>query len=156
MKKTILLIFIMFALAIFQNTFFLELFESVKNPNLVLAFCFSLVILKRRNAALHSAFVGGLFLDLFGPGIIGLSSVLFLGFIFVAIFVQNYVAGNIFVVLVMLYVFAVIYPGLVSFSLIPKAGTVLVGGVITLVMCIVFYILNSKYVTPISSNEYSL
>ena len=95
MKKALLLLFINLILVLLQISFFGELLPSVYVPNLILSFSFAILFADLSDASYMSAFIGGLMLDLLTFGIIGVSSLTFVGFLFLFSFVRRYVSKNV-------------------------------------------------------------
>ena len=111
-------------LKFFAITLFLSLLQTnflnilLKFPVPVLIFTFSLALLSLDGLerAYFSAFVGGLFLDLLGDGLLGPSSAFLVLFLLLVFFIKKYIFDSLF-----LYVFACIVFSLVwEFLFFPK------------------------------------
>lgn len=77
--KIVLVVLINIIFSLIQTSFFSNLVGSVFVPNIVFIFAFSLMFWDLKKLSLMSAFVGGLFLDLLGFNIVGLSSLIMVG-----------------------------------------------------------------------------
>lgn len=146
MKKLMLLTFINLVLALFQNVFMLELFGPVLNPNLILAFGFSLIALNKKDISVWSVFLGGLFVDMLSSNILGISPLLLIFLVYVAFYVQNYLFRGMHISLIMLFLASITYLVIPTLYF-PGLGAVLLHAVFTTIVGIVFYLFNRKYVS---------
>lgn len=94
MRRALLLITVNIVLVLFQMSFFGELFDPIFVPNLIFAFAFALLFNDLSESSYMSAFIGGLVFDLLTFGIIGMTSLTFVGFLFLFSFVRRYVSKN--------------------------------------------------------------
>lgn len=150
MKRVIFLIFINIVLVLFQSSMFSELFGVASNPNLVLAFAFALYFLDLDDMGIISAFIGGIWLDLFGFSIVGISSVTMVGSLLFFIYVKRYLfrgfASNIVSVIVSQSVYLLFLNGnVLNFSQYLKSGFYT-----TLSAIVIYYIFRkfSRYFFP--------
>ncbi|KKS21866.1 MAG: hypothetical protein UU80_C0018G0002 [candidate division WWE3 bacterium GW2011_GWA1_41_8] len=144
MKKYISLSFINIVLVLLQTSFLFEFFGSAANPNIVLAFSFSLLFLGRKEEALFSAFVGGLLLDLSGFTIPGLSPLIFLSSIYLGIFIRKYIFKNWSLQFVTVMLSTFLYKQFVGFSQNLFTIEAVTGLLLTAFAVFIFYLLNSS------------
>lgn len=149
MKKILLLLFINFILALFQSSFFFEIFGSISAPNLILAFSISLIALNRTNTSLQSAFVGGLLLDLFTFNVIGSSSVLIIALIYISLYIQNYLFRGLYISILSLFVSSILYNLFITFNFNQNVFQLIYGGILTCIFGLIFFYINKTYaLTP--------
>lgn len=89
MRKYLLITTLNLILVLVQGSFIWEFFGSLLNPNLIIALCFAFLLIDDHQAAMFSAFIGGLWLDLAGTGVIGLSSVVLLVLVSSAMWIRR-------------------------------------------------------------------
>ncbi|HLC93811.1 MAG TPA: hypothetical protein VJG85_02225 [Patescibacteria group bacterium] len=144
MKKYLVIFFVNIVLVLFQNSFLFVFLGGEANPNLILAFAFSLLLLDKSEEALFSAFVGGLLIDLLGFTMPGLSSLVFLLAIYIGLFIKKYLFKSWVLQLIVLMLST--YLGKQYLGPHPEFGTfrLLSGLLLTAGMVFAFYPLN-KY-----------
>jgi hypothetical protein len=97
MKKhpilTVVLINIIFA--VLQTSFFSYLLGTKMNIDIIASVCFALVLLNSDDMSYFSALVGGLFIDLLGTGLIGITSVLLTVYVYLYKWLNTFYMRNI-------------------------------------------------------------
>lgn len=155
MKKYLSLILITLFLAILQNSFLLELLGSELNPNLVLALAFAFVIPGNKNSAFFIAFMGGLFLDFLGAGIIGLSSLVLVSAVLLSSYIKNYlIKGNVSFSITLIF-FSLISSSTQFGQLVINFKT-LVSAALTLVFSFILYALIIRFSNVVEQSEYKI
>jgi len=156
MKKALLLLFINLILVLLQISFFGELLPSVYVPNLILSFSFAILFADLSDASYMSAFIGGLMLDLLTFGIIGVSSLTFVGFLFLFSFVRRYVSKNVLtnslgvVVLQSIYVWFILGFKAIGIS------KLLISGVVTLLAVFMFQFILKGFLDYLGRSGYKI
>jgi len=106
---------IVLLLSLLQTNFF-DILLKFPVPILVFTFSLALLSLDGLECAYFSAFIGGLFLDLLGDGLLGRTSTIFTLFLLLIFYIKKYIFDSLF-----LYVFACIVFSLVwEFLFFPK------------------------------------
>jgi rod shape-determining protein MreD len=94
MKRYLLALITIILTILIQSSFFVEFFGVARNPILVLALAFAVLMLNKKEFALFTAFLGGILLDSLGTNPIGLSSLVFVGLILSAHFIRKFLIKN--------------------------------------------------------------
>ena len=89
MRKIILLVILNIVFTLFQESFLLEFFGSVINPNLILCLGYAYFFANDTQGALISLLLGGFFIDMSGTGIVGITSVIMILVLLFSIFVRR-------------------------------------------------------------------
>jgi len=96
MIKYIVISISIFLLSLLQVSFLSELFGAKYNPNLVLAFTLSLILLGSLEFGLYSGFIGGLMLDLMSVSLFGFSALLNVSFVLCIFYIRKtFFKGNV-------------------------------------------------------------
>ncbi len=142
MKKYLILTFACIVLVIFQTSFFAEILGYYFNPNLVMAFAFSLLLFGKTRYAMFSAFLSGLLIDAQGFSIIGLSSLLFTAFLAFSGFIRKYIINDLISNALVIAVCTVIYQFVFFAGQSVDIQAMLFGLIFTLVFVYIFSYLN--------------
>jgi rod shape-determining protein MreD len=141
-KKYIWLVFVIIILVLFQTSFFNVILGVELNPNLILAFAFSLLFINSVKEGMFAAFAGGVLLDLLGFSVIGLSAVLFILFLYIGVLITKYVFNNWFSQLAIVIFSALIYNIAINFDRAFITPSVLLGAFITALLVLIFNYVN--------------
>ncbi len=155
MKKYLPIILIVLFLAILQSSFFLELLGSELNPNLVLALAFAFVIPGNKNTAFFIAFTGGIFLDLLGAGVIGLSSLVLVSSVLFSSFAKNYLTKGNFPFSVTLIFFSLASSS-VQLGYLAINFKSLFSAILTLAISFILYWLFTRFSNLVEKSEYKI
>ncbi|MEZ6255352.1 MAG: hypothetical protein R3B92_01045 [Patescibacteria group bacterium] len=139
------IILINFALAFIQTSFLYALSPAVYIPNLVLAFGYAFLVDKKLELGAGSLFIGGIFVDLFGLGIIGLTPLIFLTFFMIIRFLDAYAFKSWATYILGLILTHLGYFLLLTFSFNYFSFNLLIGTSNTLILCLSFVYINQQY-----------
>jgi len=149
MKKVLFLTLVNLILIIFQDYFFIEFFGAGLIPNFVLSLSFAFLVLDLGEAALTSALLGGLIIDLFGIGIIGQNTLIFVLIILIANLLRTYISKMLILQIILLIIATVIYKGSLSFA-------VVYSGFLNVLLMFVFITLIKKVTRKFLSTTYRI
>lgn len=139
-----------------QNSFFNELLGNYLNPNLVLAFAFSILMIRDSEYSFFSAFLGGLFIDLSSMGILGISPVFFTFVILISYIIRKYFSRVPVLHMTLFFVYAVFYKYLMNFGGDFDLLKSLAGSGTSIIAVGLFYLLNRYLALRYSSGEYKV
>jgi len=115
--KTYLKFFaIMLFLGLLQTNF-LAILLKFPAPILIFTFSLALLSLDGLERAYFSAFVGGLFLDLLGEGLLGWTSTIFMLFLLLVFFIKKYIFDSLFLYILACVAFSLVW----EFLFFPKS-----------------------------------
>jgi len=143
-------------LVLLQVSFFGELVAPIFVPNLVFGFAFAIMFIDLSETSYMSAFFGGILLDLLTFGIIGVSSLTFVGFLFLFSFVRRYISKSVYssslgvVVTQFLYVWFVLGFETVGF------GKILTNSFITLAVALLFQVVLGNFIDYLGRSGYKI
>ncbi len=138
MKKYTVYFLSAFILALVQAAFLDELFEAFA-PGMLLSLVILLLRVGRKADALFFAFVSGIFLDMFWGNTLGITSMFYIGFVFVCSLLFERVSRNVFTymffVLVAQCLYALFFVVTMHYPFI--WGRIAVSGVVTSVISVI-------------------
>ncbi|MBT6401785.1 hypothetical protein HN803_08290 [candidate division WWE3 bacterium] len=144
MKKNLTVTFINIILVLIQGSFLRELMGPEIAPNLVIAFAYSLLFMGFEDISLTSIFMGGLFLDLFGFNIVGLSPLVLTGSLILFKYVKKYLFRGWLSNIVIVFLAELIY-SFVIFGFSQGLFSTWRGALSTLIFSLIFYMLNQRF-----------
>lgn len=156
MRKYLLITIFILLTVLIQDSFSLEFLGPALNPNLVLALSFAFLLVEDRQSALYSAFIGGLWIDLLGVGIVGLSSFIFVLMIIIASWVRRRLISGLWVQMVLITVFTGIYKLIVNYPNFNYSWSLVLSGLLTLLIMNLVHIVLSRYKTRYLSFEFRI
>ena len=109
MRKYLLIFAILLILTLLQLSFFPALLGVKFAPNLVLAFCFALLLAGDFDLATFGGLVGGVLIDLLSFSVFGVSAVVFCATLVGAYAVRKYVFRGFFIFSLLSYFAYVVY-----------------------------------------------
>lgn len=141
MKRIVFLVTINLILALFQSSFFPQLFGVYYNVNLIFAFAYAFLASNKIKEALISILIGGLILDLLGFSIVGFTSLILTVLLYLAIFIRKYVFKSwvLQVVLVVLADYG--YRLILKYPRVEITFDLFLGTVFTVLFTLLFYFL---------------
>lgn len=145
-RKVLTITFINIILVLFQGSFLRELMGPELVPNLVLAFAYSLLFLGFEDISIMSIFIGGLFLDLFGFTIVGLSPLILTGGIILFRYIRKYLFRGFISNIVIVFLAELIH----SFMILGLSHSFFSTwrlGLTTLIFGGIFFLINQKFKT---------
>jgi rod shape-determining protein MreD len=156
MRKYFIVTIVNIILIFLQESFLVELFGVAFNPNLVIALGFSLVLVDEDDLALFSVLIGGLFLDLLSTGIIGLSSLVLVLLLYMAIQARKTIYRGVFTQLIFVVITAIIYKILANYPPIVYERTLFYSGIYTSVLVLFLRQILLKFKKRYLSSEFRI
>jgi len=155
LKNILILTGITLLLVLLQGSLFQTLFGARYNPNLIIALSFTFFYAGKDELAQITGFVGGLFLDVLGFSIIGISPLLIVGFLLIFSFVRRHLTRgwvlNLFGVCASTFVYLVLVHGGAS-----NLNFSYLSSLTTLVTSLILYVLLSRTRSITASSSYVL
>ena len=156
MRKNLGILLISLIFVIFQESFMLEFFGSALNPNLIVCVCFAFMLIDDYDGALFTAFMGGLFYDLLGVGVVGLASFILILFLAASQWVKKTVLRGAWVQILFIILATVFFKTALAYPDFVYNTGILVSGVINVFISILFYGLLIKIKNRFLSTEYRI
>lgn len=156
MRKNIGILFTCLIFVIVQESFLFEFFGASLNPNLIIAFCFSFMLMDDYEGALFTAFMGGLFHDFLGVGIVGLSSMILVLALVFSQWVKKTIFRGMWVQALFIVGFTVVYKLLVSLPDINYSFKVLMSGFLNVGLSLLLFSMLKKFKVSFLSTEYRI
>ncbi|OGC57848.1 hypothetical protein A3H26_00095 [candidate division WWE3 bacterium RIFCSPLOWO2_12_FULL_36_10] len=154
MVKYIVISISIFLLSLLQTSFLSELFGAKYNPNLVLAFTLSLILLGSLEFGLYSGFAGGLLIDLMGVSIFGFSSLLNVLSVLCIFYIRKtFFKGNISFS-IFAFIFSFLYLVLVNLTKLGNPYLYIFPSLSTSVFVWIFYLIVKNVYKGFLKNEY--
>lgn len=116
MKRYIILAILIFVTVIFQQSFILELFGPVLTINFVLVYMFAFALNEDMTLAYFTGLIGGLFIDLSGTGIVGLSGFVLILMVWGFSLLRQLFISNYSLHLLLIALFSIVYTLIFSYS----------------------------------------
>lgn len=139
-KDYLIITFIIFILALFQTSFFAEVFGNSLNPNLILVLVFAFLFMDKTQEALFSTFVGGLLLDTLGNSIMGLSSLLLVCAVLLTLFAKKFVQESKYFQGILLLGSYLVYAVVINLNNPVITFKLFIGAFLTLLLAYVSYV----------------
>ena len=147
---------VILVLVLVQESFLLEFFGSYLNPSLVIALAYGLLLTDDESLALYSGFFGGLMLDMVGVGLVGLSSLVLVVLLLVAIFIRKTVFRGFGYQLLMIVLTNVIYVLVLNFPNLGFSSGLLFSGALSGLIALAFSLVVRRMRKRYLSSEYRI
>jgi|GEM_PF-4521276 len=109
MRKYLFITITTLILVLIQDSFLWEFLGTEFNPSLIIALCFALIFCDDSAGALFCALVGGLWLDLMGVGIVGLSSFLLLLLLLAAMWIRRSLLRGVWIQILLVIIITIVF-----------------------------------------------
>lgn len=156
MRKNLSILIISLIFVIFQESFMLEFFGSALNPNLIICLCFGFMLIDDYEDALFTAFIGGLFYDFLGVGIVGLTSFILILFLAASQWVKKTIFRGAWVQILFIIITTLFFKVAMTYPDFVYSSRVLMSGVFNVAVALVFYALLEKARKRFLSAEYRI
>ena len=128
-------------LSLLQTNFF-NILLNFPVPILVFAFSLALLSLDDLEYAYFSAFIGGLFLDFLGEGLLGRTSIVFVLFLLLVFYIKKYIFDSLFLYVLSCIAFSLVW----EFLFFPKTSHIQwVFMLFNFLTFVIFYYLLKKF-----------
>ena len=139
MRKYLLITILGLVLTLLQESFTWEFFGAAINPNLILAMCFAFLLADDRRGALYSAFIGGLWLDLTGVGIVGLSSFVLVLLLVIASWIRNTLFKGVWIQVTVIICSTILFKLIMSYPQLVYSWKLFAAGTLTTLTSLAIY-----------------
>ena len=156
MRKSIIILILSLIFVIFQESFLLEFFGNALNPNLVISLCFGFMLIDDYHDALFTAFIGGLFYDFLGVGIVGLTSFILIVFLATSRWVRKTIFRGAWVQMIFIIVTTVFFKVVMTYPDFDYSSKILASGVVNALISLIFYVVLEKIRKRFLSTEYRI
>lgn len=160
MNKYFAILVINIILSLLQVSFFNEVFGAFINPNFVIAFAFSLLLLDEEDTSIYSAAVGGLLLDLVSFSTTGLFMLVYSVMLYILYLIRRYVFKNFWFQLIVIFILNFISRDFDNYlngkHLFENFGQFVISSLLTVFITLMFYALNSYTRDRFIKKEYKL
>ncbi len=144
MRKYVLITIFSLVVVLIQESFSWEFFGQAINPSIVIAICFAFLMVDDHLGALFSALIGGLWLDLVGVGIVGVSSFALVILLALAVWVKNSMLRAIWVQAVLVIGVTIIFKLIISYPELTYSWKVFFSGVLSSIISLGFHYILSR------------
>ncbi len=139
MRKYFLITIFSLILVLLEESFAGEFLGAALNPNLILALSFAFLFADDRRASLYSALIGGLWLDLMGVGIVGLSSFMLVLLLILASWIRNALFKGVWVQVVVIVCSTMLFKLIMNYPQMNYSWKLVVAGILTSLISLIFY-----------------
>jgi len=156
MRKYLFITVLNLIIILIQESFSWEFFGNALNPNFIIAICFAFIIIDDHQGALYSAFIGGLWLDLAGVGVVGLSSFTLVFLLALAIWVKRVLFKGTWFQVLMVIASTIIFKLVMNYPDLTYSWKLFFSGLLGALVSLGFYLILSKTRRRYLSFEYRI
>ncbi len=144
MRKYLFITIINLVIILLQESFSWEFFGQTMNPSFIIAISFAFLMIDDHPGALFSAFIGGLWLDLVGVGIVGLSSFALVLLLAVSLWIKKSMVGAIWFQATLIVGATIIFKLIISYPELIYSWKLFFSAVLSSIISLGFYYILSR------------